>query len=204
MGSWFVLSACCCRPPAAQPSTTSAGSKGTAHRQVAVLTVPCPACRLPAAAALVKRQSLQPPTMYIYDLRSRHLAADSWLEGRRKLPEATKIFKQKCPPPLPARPDKFVKFWGKRWDKTHSVADKPGKGRKSTVDLSLVRQAVELFAAGYQHEGYRLHWGSFELAVRFDGQLADLLQKSGYTPRTFFAYMQQVTAVVHLPRHSAG
>lgn len=132
--------------------------------------------------------------MLIYGRETRALAVECYLVADRNATKAIKLFKQRCLPPVPPSPGKFIKFWGNRWLATHSLDDTPGRGRKTKVDLNLVRQAVKVFAAGYPHHAAHLHWSSFAMALRFDGDLVDLVRHSGVNDRTFWHYMLEVTA----------
>lgn len=131
--------------------------------------------------------------MTVYGEDQRAAAVTVWLRYGCTSRQALAEFRQNCPHPQPHRPDRFVRDWGQHWLRHRNLHDQPGKGRKSKVDGALVRQVVEIFAAGYQREETVEHWPSFRVAVQQDEQLAALVRRSGVTTRTFFLHMLQAS-----------
>lgn len=136
-------------------------------------------------------QACRIAAMVQYGPEQRAAAVAVWLKFKNTSRQALKEFYKTCPHPQPRGAARFIKDWGKHWVKSHDLSDKPGRGRKSKVDPALVQQAVEIFASGYQVQGCIHHWPNFEVAARLDEQLAQLVRRSGVSPRTFFHHMLQ-------------
>ena len=150
----------------------------------------------PFAALLCRAATMRAPPKLRLEAHAAWVAAAEVLMSkglplsqRRIMGEAIKIFNRRSPSHGLSTGGiaRFINKWRQRVEGTGSVADLPGRGRKSKLTEEMARQAVEILAEGaVDEQGDHTPYFDIHEAVAASVELRNILKEANLKPLTLW------------------